>query len=566
MKKSLLLIKKKIIDYPGNLLPLFSLTCLLLFGLLTQAACIEKGSSVFDVREFGAAGDGKTLDTPAINKAIQACNQSGGGTVLFTHGEYVTGTFVLLSNVTLKLEAGAVIKASTNLADYKLKSEFKIENRSGISGEGARLGLIVATEAENIAIIGQGAIDGRGTYFMTTDSIHNPKDWDPALVREGKKFLSTKSIPWDGPLEPSMAWDDRPGILIFLSDCKNVLIRDVTLRDSHNWTLHITKSEDVVISGINILNNPMIPNNDGINISVKNARISDCYVNAGDDAIAANNCENLTVVNCTLISRSSAIRLYQSTYCTFSNMVIRDSNRGIGIYGSDNHILFSDILIQTRLFNGAWWGKSEPIFITSGGESASVSDIRFSNIIAEGEAGILVYGDGPGSIENLSFDRIKLLLKGGPASAFVGGNFDLRSDENIFKHDIPAFYCQNVDGLQIHGFEVDWADNLPEYFTEAIYCEHFSNLIIDGFIGRQAHASVEAAVVLKDGSKVSITNSKAANGTSSFLSMDRVKDQRLFINNDLSNAKEAFSPAQFKFSVISGNDLGEGLHQTGKTK
>jgi hypothetical protein len=529
----------------------------------TEAKCVEKGfAPVFDVRQYGAVGDGKTLDTAAINKAIQACNQAGGGTVLFTPGEYVTGTFIMLGHVTLNLEAGAVIKGSPDLADYLPKSDF---NARGFNGEGKRMGLILGIQVEDIAIVGKGVIDGRGTYFV--NGPHNPKDYDPLLTRQGNDFMSVKSVPWDGPLEPTMPRDDRPGVAILLAGCKHAVIRDVTIRDAHNWTIHINGAEDVVISGIRILNNVLIPNNDGINISGKNIRISDCYIETGDDGFAINGCENLTATNCTLISRSAAIRFAGGRYCSFQNIVIRDSNRGIGIFGGADHVLFSDILIQTRLFNGSWWGKAEPIYIwaRSGGRgavagTAAVNAVRFSNIIIEGEAGILVNGSTLGSIKDLTFDRLKVRLKGGPASPFVGGNFDRRAigvpvAGAIVKHDIPALYFQNVEGLKIRGLEVEWADPLPDFFTEAIYCEHFRDLIIDGFVGRQARRSAGAAVVLKDGSKVSVRNSEAAPDTGTFLSLDGVTDLRLLVDNDLSNAEVAISPPRSQFEMASGNNL-----------
>ena len=148
-----------------NMNPFLMLVIALGFSImpgLAQTKSAERSSSVFDVRNYGAVGDGKTLDTQAINKAIQACNQAGGGTVLFTPGEYVTGTFIMLSHVTLNLDAGAVILGSTNLDDYLPKSDF---NARGFNGEGKRMGLILGIQVEDVAITGRGTIDGRGTYF-----------------------------------------------------------------------------------------------------------------------------------------------------------------------------------------------------------------------------------------------------------------------------------------------------------------------------------------------------------------------------------------------------------------
>jgi len=226
-------------------------------------------------------------------------------------------------------------------------------------------------------------------------------------------------------------------------------------------------------------------------------------------------------------------------------------------------------LIQTRLFNGSWWGKAEPIYISAGrgggrrggAGTAAVNAVRFSNITIEGEAGVLVNGSALGSIKDLTFDQVRVRLKGGPASPVVGGNFDLRAigvpvSGAIVKHDIPAFYFNNVEDLKIHGLEVDWADPLPDFFSGAIYCQNFKDLTIDGFVGRQAPPSVEAAVVLKNGSKVSVRNSQAATGTGTFLSLDGVTDLRSFINNDLSDAKVAISPPKSQFQIFSGNGLG----------
>ena len=548
-----------------NALALGAVTMVLSFGA-PQMKSSEMGfAPVYNVRDFGAVGDGKTIDTQAINKAIRSCSQAGGGTVLFTPGEYVTGTFIMLSHVTLNLEAGAVIKGSTNLADYLPKSDFSAR---GFGGEGKKMGLVLGIDVEDVAITGRGVIDGRGTYFF--NGPHRPNDYDPNATREGADFMSVKSMPWDGPLKPTMAWIDRPGVLILFAGCKNVVLRDVTIRDAPNWTVHMNGADDVVISGIRILNNVLIPNNDGLNLEGKNMRISDCYIETGDDALAIDG-ENVTASNCTLISRSAAIR-FAGKYSIFQNIVIRDSNRGIGIFWNADHVLFSDILIQTRLFNGSWWGKAEPIYISTGvngsyggiTETAEVNSVHFSNITVESEAGILVNGQTLGSIKDLTFDHLRIRLKGGPAGSSVGGNFDLRAtgvpvSGAIVRHDIPALYFRNVEGLTISGLEVEWAGPLPGYFSDAIYCDGFKDLTIDGFVGRQAPtSSAKAALVLKDGSDLSVRNCVASPGTGTFLSMDRVTGLRSFLNNDLSNAEIALSPAQSQFEVTSGNGLGAG--------
>jgi hypothetical protein len=552
---------------------------LLAFALIVPANSLAHGSGArFDVRHYGAVGDGKTVETASIIKTIKACNEAGGGTVLFPAGEYVTGTFELLSNVTLELESGAVIKGSNTLADYKLKSDYNLKGfRSGESGEGLRAGLIVANKARNIAITGHGVIDGNGTYFVDPKTPHYgaPPDFDKLRTRQGEDFMSPKFGTSEGPASPWMDWKDRPGALIILAECDNLVVKDITIKDSHNWTLNVSDCENVEIRGINILNNPIIPNNDGINITARHARISDCNIWTGDDAIAANECENLTVTNCVLSSRSSAIRFTGGRYCTFQNLVFRDSNRGIGIYGAAQNVLFSDILIETRLFTGHWWGKAEPIYISarlnrSAVENARIRNVRFSNIMAECENGILIYGTENSLIRDILFDRVALRVRKGLHTDAVGGNFDLRGlgaglEFAIFKHDIPGMYCQYVENLQIHGLKIEWADSLPDYYSDGIYCEHFSGLRIDGFTGRQAQSSGSgAAITLKHGTGASLVNCIAAPGTRAFLSLEDVKDQRLFINNDLGNASQQKTPAEFQFRMSSGNLLGKEDSPPGK--
>ncbi len=528
----------------------------------------EAASGIFNVKNYGATGDGQTLDTPAINRAIEACRQAGGGTVLFPAGRYVTGTFEVFSHMTLAVESGAVILGSTNLADYGLKERYGINERDiGQSGEGRRMGIVVANHAEGVAIVGPGTFDGRGTWFVNLKMPHggDSPDYDKRYTRQGTNFSFLHSGIGDGPVEPWMPWTNRPGVLLTVANCTNVLLRDLTIKDSHNWTINVGKCENVEIRGLTVLNNLLIPNNDGLDISARNARISDCLIIAGDDAIAANRCENLNVVNCILSSRSSGIRFGSNTNCIFDNLIISDSNRGIAVYGSADTASFSHVILQTRLFNGHWWGKGEPIYLSVSpdmGAAAQIRNIHFSDITADSESGVMIYGTADSIIRNVSFDRIRLRLHGGANSDLVGGNFDLRGLGGpmamaIFQHDIPGLYAQYAEGLQIHGFDLQWADNLPGYFSDGIRCEHFEDVTIDGFKGRQAQQSgANAAIALQHGHKVSIRNCEAAAGTGTFLALDDVQEQNLFVNNDLADAQHPTQPEKTAFKVSSGNVLG----------
>ncbi len=539
----------------------------ILFALSARECPAQKVQAIFNVTEYGAIGNGRTLDTPAISRAISAASEAGGGTVLFPAGKYVTGTFQLLSNVTLDLEAGSVLEGSRDTSQYKLKSYYKLKGyRSGQSGEGLRAGLIVANHATDIAIVGHGVIQGNGLYFMNPKISHYGGDFVRSRTRQGANFLTPKFGESDGPIKPWMPWADRPGALIILAQSENVLVKDITMRDSPNWTVNIAGCRNVEIRGVDVLNSPLIPNNDGINITARDARISDCNIWTADDGIAANRCVNLTVTNCIISSRSSAIRFNGGSYCTFNNLVFRDTNRGIGVYDSAHDVLFSNILMQTHQFTGDWWGKAEPIFIAvsldhHGDGVSQIRDVRFTNIVANAEDGIIIYGTPGNTIKNITLDHITLRIKGGIHADAVGGNFDLRGmgadpAESIFKHNIPGIYCQHAKGLNIHDFKLEWADSLPDYFTNGIYCEHFRDVVIDGFDGRQAqrHGS-DAAISMNHGTGLSILNCIAPKETGSFLSLRSVKDERQFINNDLGDAKHPVDRSNLHFESMAGNIL-----------
>ena len=538
---------------------------LLLLSAPLFAQTASPNSKVCDVRSFGAHGDGTTSDTEAITKAIRACADAGGGTVLFPSGVYVTGTFELVSNITLQLDAGAVIQGSPRLSDYGKIGDYGLARNYGVdsSGEGVLVGIIVARDAHDIAIVGRGTIDGRGDDFMDLDTPHVGADFEAKYTRNPEAFAAEVGSVQYGPVKPKDQGTGRPGTMILFRHCKNVLVRDVTFRAAPNWTFHMQDVEQATISGLHIDNDLRIPNNDGIDcFRCRHVHISDCDIQAGDDDFAIVGSEDVNATNCSLASRSAAIRLESTRYSTFDNLSI-SANRGIGIFHrgdeeSTQSVLFSNITMRTKLIPGHWWGKAEPIYIavspcSSGECKDGVHDVTFSNITADAENGVLIYGAEKSMISGLTLDNIRLKISAPEASVArsMGGNFDLRwtahnLQEAIFKHDTPAVYCRWVEGMRVHGLSIQWGNNLPEYFSNGVECEQFRDIEIDRFEGKQAQPS-GAALSFSNGAGLSITGSTAAPGTATFLKLTNVTDRFAFVNYDLTAAKQIIEPRTATF-------------------
>jgi hypothetical protein len=536
------------------------LLTLLFFFLI--GSCTSKKYSPYNIVDFGAKADGKTLNSVSIQKAIDACNRNGGGTVLVPAGDFVTGAIRLLSNVNLHLEPGARLTGSADTGDYRL--------------EGERHGMIYAFQARNVSISGEGEIFGNGTSFFDKGRTHILKDFDRKYTRQGDQYTPEDIDPPDGPIE----YDSRPGMMIVLLQCEQVVLKDVMLKDSPSWTIRIGDCDDVLVTGISIHNNLLIPNSDGIHCTTsRNIRISNCDIRAGDDAIIVTGfgtdvdvsgdqisdrdytsrefgnktgyAENVTVTNCVLQSLSAGIRIGYGSHsirnCTFQNLVIYGSNRGIGVFsrdeGSIENILFSDIVIETRIHSGHWWGNGEPIHVSAIAQSEGipagiVRNVRFSNITAASETGIVIYGTSETHCYKIGLQNIHLAIRKSDLEETYGGNFDLRPtlrpEDAVFSHDIPGLYAGYTDGLNIEDFTIAWEDNLASYFTNGISCENFSSLEIDGFTGRQAHIeSKEAAISLKNGSDIIIRNFRADSGCSRFLETGNLKGKLVMTNNEL---------------------------------
>ncbi len=393
---------------------LFTVLLTAMVMLATQA------QTDYDPMDFGAHGDGISDDAAALQKAIDKCSLEGGGRVLLRRGHtFLCGPVELKSNVELHLEATATLLCNPDEKIYQL-SAFR-DNR----GEGMLW--LWADGADNMSITGRGTIHGNGIRFMgaeLSDSYELKPLADPTF-------------------------DPRPHVLTFYA-CRNLTIRDVTIKEGAYWTVHLVGCDDAVIDGIRLLNNLKIRNGDGIDLDhSRNVRISNCHITSGDDCICLKNrrefeqygpCRDIVVTNCTMSSRSCAIKIgseNMDSICNvlFDNCIITGSNRGLGIQNRDEgtvtNVVFSNIHMELTLWSDVWWGKAEPIYVTSypradgnhkdanwrfpkgetQGRCGNVSNIWFNNITAVSENACFLGADREGRVTGIHFNNVCIDLR-----------------------------------------------------------------------------------------------------------------------------------------------------------
>jgi len=483
------------------------------------------------VRSYGAVGDGHTLDTRSINAAIEDCHSHGGGAVVVDAGTYRTGTIRLLDNITLKLEPGSTILGSENLEDYP---------RLDRASEGRDTALIVAEHAHNIAILGEGTIDGNGRAFVDPNPAPFDPYFDPAKTRQGETLVSRMGEAREGPLHMR----PRPGVLVLILHSDGVVVRDLHVVDSPNWGVKLMCSDHISVSGLDVRNNLLIPNNDALDISAsRNATVANSSLEAGDDALVVGGpcadgwcqepAENITVSNVILCSRSAAIRIGPAAKdvrnLTFNNIVIRDSNRGINIQSrageTIENLIFSNVVSETRLIDGPWWGSGEPVSITvarwayapwpDSNTMGYVRHVRFSRVIAKSQSPVVLYSLDPGHIEDVEFRDLTLTMQAGPLLAVMGGNLDLQpttpKDLGLTRQDLSAVQAHNVNGLSFHNLQVHWEGAFPEFYRSAVRVDGFHGLTIDGFEGEASRPAYPAIEVMR-GTHLSVRDSRSLGG------------------------------------------------------
>lgn len=258
-----------------------------IYAIMDQMQDPSFSSKEFKVTDYGAVADGKTMNTVAINTAIENCSREGGGKVVISGGEFLTGAVHLKTNVNLVVEEGAVLKFSRDPKDYLPLVQTRWEGNDCFNYSP----LIYANGQTNIAITGKGTIDGQAglEYWWPWKGFgrgNNGERLPSQIDPEGRPLLTN----WDNsetPLVERRMGEGhylRPQLINFIY-CQNVKIEDVTLLNSPFWVIHPLLSENIIVRNVNI--NSHGPNSDGCDPeSCKNVLIENCTFNTGDDCIA----------------------------------------------------------------------------------------------------------------------------------------------------------------------------------------------------------------------------------------------------------------------------------------
>jgi hypothetical protein len=535
----------------------FRSICLLVITTLVVAGAGAASPTVFDVREFGAVGDGQVLCTAGMNRAVEAAAAAGGGTVLVPAGRFLTGTIFLKSNVTLHLAPGAVIVGSTELHDYPENQPpiptDTVEFRRLLPVYPARLefgrfAIISAAGQRNVRLTGSGAIDGNGDH-----------------VNFSKKEMVARG------LTRQEAHARRPFGLSFVR-CREVRVEGVTLRNLASWTQSYLDCDGVVVDGVTVDSPAEDRNNDGIDIDgCRNFRVVNSRFDTGDDAICLKSsfaaCENVVVTNCVIRSRVNAVKFGTASNAGFksvavSNLTIEHAGAaGIALEVVDGGVL-DGVVVSNVVMNevaavvfirlgdrGRTWMKPEAHAI------GVLRNVTISNVTAR----VFTRYDGrplsspisgiPGhDVENVSLNHVRVLIlrdyprvltAGLPAAAIPEVEVDYPEYAMFGSLPAYAFYVRHARGITFDDIDASYAatDSRP-----ALFCDDVRDLTVRGWRSR-AQQDSDPAIFLRNVKGAAFFGGVASDDTTTYLRVEGDSADISLVGMDLAKAKQPVSLA-----------------------
>jgi len=453
-----------------------TLLILALFGPL-QIAAKEYNASL-----FGIKSNGTTLNTTAIQKAIDYVHENGGGQLVFYVGRYLTGTIQLKPNVTIHLKEGAILVGSTNIYDYNINSPYTA--------------LVFAEKADSIAIVGKGVIDGQGrdVAYNLIDQIHK------GVIQDEMKL-------------------DRPGTRrprgIYFRECTNVTVSGIMIKNTADWVQLYDQCRNLKIDGITV-DSKAFWNNDGLDVvDCRDVLISNSFFDASDDAIcfkshdATKMCENVEVRNCVARSSANGIKfgtLSAGGYRNFKiiNNKVYDTYRSAITIATPDGGLVENILIDSLyayntgnaifLRIGARWNK---------GRKGSMNNITIQNMYAEIPATKPDAGyEYEGPIEDLPRNISPAGIVGLPGQDITG--VTLRNIEIVYAQGgNPNYAYRGIKPADLDSIP-EMASSYPEFsqFKElpawGFYVRHAKNLTFENVKLTVKSKDYRPAIVLDD--------------------------------------------------------------------
>ncbi|WP_029665073.1 glycoside hydrolase family 28 protein [Cellulophaga baltica] len=446
---------------------------ILLMLFFIAASSFTVAPKIYNIKNYGAKGDSLTINTSAIQKAIDKCAKQGGGIVLIKEGIFISGTLLLKDNVTLQIHESAKLVGSSNPQDY-----VSIDTFTDAVGQERGTCLIGAVNARNISITGKGVIDGNGSAFLAKN------------LNLKKKALK---------INDDTFGRNRPFLLRFVKS-NEITLKGVTLREAAAWACHFYQSQNILVDQITIYNHAN-KNNDGIDLdSSHDVIIKNCNIDSGDDAICIKSTSplptyNVQVSNCTLKSDWGAIKFGTESMGDFYNVAIRDctiydtKGGGIKILSVDGANIH-DITIEDITMTDV----DMPIFIRLGERLnnyrnaekqavGSIDKVLIKNIQASTRStknsrvappsGILITGTPNHKIGRLTLKQIAITLPGGGVLSDISEvpEDETRYPEFSFFKVLPAYgmYARHIKELQMEA--LTFKTILPEQRPELLIQE-----------------------------------------------------------------------------------------------
>lgn len=413
-----------------------------------------------------------------VQAQIDAVSHAGGGRVTLLAGRHVTSGLRLKNGVELHLAENAVLAP---LPDYEAYRSTSVE----VVAEGSDRGMIVATQAENIAITGPGTIEAGGGHFIASDD-KAMGTWVPAAL--------------------------RPRVVVF-EGCRDIRIENLHVRNSPMWTLHMVDCRNIHLDHVDIANDRRMPNTDGIVLDAcRQALIEDCRIvtaddgvvlktSAGPDGEAVGHCEAIVVRRCDVSSMSCALKLGTESFgdfldISFEDCRITDTNRALGLFSRDggkiSNIRFSRIEADCRETPGGFWGSGEALTVSVVDRRPERPAGRVENLVVEDltarmEGAINLVSLSNAGIHNVQLTRVDLVQRAGslgtgmqydirPTNADIAPSPDAAGRANAWTRGkdgkivglldypggMPAIYLAGVHGFSAREIEITRTAPLPE--------------------------------------------------------------------------------------------------------